>query len=67
MKKIYLHPATTVVRMEIKNQILITSEVTSVSTNLGSSANIGYGGGGSDDARVKDAGSYDVWKDDWSD
>lgn len=51
-----------VVEIEI-TQIMATSEVTSVNSNLGEDA-INYGGGNSSAARVK-ANTVD-WDDDWS-
>ena len=64
MKKNYVQPATTVVSVAAHGHILdgSNSRISKTSSN----ANIGYGGGGTGSARVKDAtDTYDVWDDDW--
>ena len=63
MKKNYQQPATTVVSVAAHGHILDGSNPVS---KMSSNTNIGYGGGGTGSARVKDATEvYDVWDDDW--
>lgn len=64
MKKIYMTPATTMVNVHIE-QMVASSPVKTVSSNLGEGNSLNYGGAGSGSSRVKD-NSYDVWDDDWS-
>ena len=62
MKKQYLNPEISVVKVDGTNMIA-TSTVSRVSSNT----NLQYGGGNNGSARVKDATEvYDVWDDDWS-
>ncbi len=62
MKKTYLQPTMMVVTLQ-QHSIICSSPVNSVSTNLDEGDDIGYGGGGTQSARVK---SYTVDWDDWS-
>lgn len=63
MKKNYLIPEVNVVSVEPHAHILNgASPVGRVSSN----ADITYGGGNAQSARVKDQGTYDVWDDNWS-
>lgn len=65
MKKRYLIPEVSVVRMDGAN--MIAQSVTGVGGNAG----LGYGGAGDGTpenggpARVKSQGTYNVWDDDW--
>ena len=62
-KKAYQCPAMNVVEIEAA-QMMASSSLTSVSSNLSGDDEISYGGGGSDAARVK-TNTVD-WDDDWS-
>lgn len=63
MKKNYIQPATTVVRVAVHGHILDGSPVRSVSSgNVG----LNYGGGSNQASRVKEQDNYNVWDDDWS-
>ena len=62
MKKTYLQPTMIVVTLQ-QHSIICSSPVNHVSTNLTDDDAIGYGGGGTQSARVK---SYTVDWDDWS-
>ena len=67
MKKVYLQPTMTVVKLQQKTALLQSSSVHSLSTNLTDGDAIIYNGqGSSDDARVKQGGDYNVWDDNWS-
>ena len=57
-------PATTMVNIHIE-QMVASSPVTTVSSNLGEGNSLNYGGAGSGSSRVKE-NTYDVWSDDWS-
>ncbi len=59
MKKLYIHPTAVVVALEIENQLLDASRVQTVDSG---SADITYGGGSNQAARVK---SNTVDWDDW--
>ena len=60
MKKRYMIPEVSVVRMDGAN--MIAQSVTNVDSG---DAGISYGGAGSGPARVKSQGNYNVWDDDW--
>ena len=61
MKKEYLAPALLVVEVQMEQSMLqAVSPFTSVSTN----ADLNYGGGSNQAARVK-RDCYNVWDDDW--
>jgi len=59
MKKKYLNPEMTFVQAE--SAIMISQSINRISSN----ANLNYGGGASESARVKENRSYNVWDDDW--
>ncbi|MBO7120645.1 MAG: hypothetical protein J6W03_10055 [Bacteroidaceae bacterium] len=60
MKKTYLKPTSTVVKLQ-QTGIICTSDVRSVNSN----ADIDYGGGGSGSGRVKGISDYNVWDEEW--
>ena len=63
MKKTYWQPTMMVVRLQ-QQSIICSSPVNRVSTNLTGDDTIGYGGSGTQSARVK-SNTVD-WDDDWS-
>lgn len=63
MKKMnYVQPATTVVSVATETLVAQT-QVQNVQSNA---TGIGYGGGNSSSARVKESVDYNVWNDNWS-
>ena len=60
MKKSYLKPEQRVVKIQ-QHSIICSSPLTSISNN----AELNYGGGSNQSARVK-RDCYNVWDDDWS-
>lgn len=63
MKKNYLLPTSSVVRIQ-QQRIICTSQSGAIS-GLSSNAELNYGGGNSVSARVREQSSYNVWDDDW--
>ena len=61
MKKIYIQPTMFAVMLQHKSQIL-SGSITGVD---GGDTEIGYGGEGGGDARVRENTSWD-WDNDWS-
>jgi hypothetical protein len=62
MKKVYLQPTMTVVKVQQRTALLLTSANT-VSTNMTGDDAIDYGGGSNGPARARSYGGID-W-DDW--
>ena len=62
-KKTYQQPRLHIVRIH-QAQIICTSKVTTVSSNLPGDDAIDYGGGGSGPARARSHGGID-WDDEW--
>ncbi|MBO4826991.1 MAG: hypothetical protein J5506_07150 [Prevotella sp.] len=63
MKKIYQQPTLCNVSVAAHGHIL---DGGSHVVNFSSNAEMNYGGGSNQAARVKDNGGYNVWDDDWN-